>query len=444
MAFKDLTSQNQIKLIIQGIEIPTNVMSGYSYYDAKTYFTEPQRTAGGEIVDLNSYATFFVPRIRFNFNAMPIGAYRILGKLAKQFNEVIVTAYDLLEDKYVTHKMYFGTQDFPEIFHVGLETARLVYREFELIGTNAPLESISLIYNNNTTPELQTGKSAQYGFEIIVGDYDGDIDPMSFSRVGYKLKEWNTEPDGSGLTYQIGEVIKLTTTTIIYAVWQADSSFVLSFDYQGATGGVSEYSKEVIQGNAVGELPEPVRNGYVFSGWFTQIGGQGTQITNMTTYSLSGNLTVYAYWVGINNTLSFNNNGGIGSMPNQTIKSGETFQLPKSTMTKENNVFIGWTNSESGTTVIYKDEANIVMPTNNLTLYALYDLAYTLTYNTDGGLNDGFQDYGKTFNNAIYTKKDGYSLAGWYNEPEFTTAVIFPLTITADKTIYARWVENEE
>ena len=53
---------------------------------------------------------------------------------------------------------------------------------------------------------MQTGKSAQYGFEIIVGDYDGDIDPMSFSRVGYKIKEWNTEPDGSGLTYQTGEV----------------------------------------------------------------------------------------------------------------------------------------------------------------------------------------------------------------------------------------------
>ena len=116
MAFKDLTSQNQIKLIIQGIEIPTNVMSGYSYYDAKTYFTEPQRTAGGEIVDLNSYATFFVPRIRFNFNAMPIGAYRILGKLAKQFNEVIVTAYDLLEDKYVNTQNVFWNTRFSRYF----------------------------------------------------------------------------------------------------------------------------------------------------------------------------------------------------------------------------------------------------------------------------------------------------------------------------------------
>ena len=265
---------------------------------------------------------------------MPIGAYRILGKLAKQFNEVIVTAYDLLEDKYVTHKMYFGTQDFPEVFHVGLETARLVYKEFELIGTNAPLESISLIYNNNTTPEVQTGKSAQYGFEIIVGDYDGDIDLCHFQGLVIKLRmEYRAR--WQWFTYQTGEVVKLTTTTILYAVWQADSSFVLSFDYQGTTGGVSEYSKEVIQGNAVGALPEPVRNGYVFNGWFTQIGGQGTEITSATTYSLSGNLTVYAYWVGVNNTLSFNNNGGVGSMPNQVVKSGETFQLPKSTMTKK-------------------------------------------------------------------------------------------------------------
>jgi len=61
MEFTDLTNNNQIKLIIQGVEIPLNIMSGYSYYDAKTYFKEPERSAGGEIVNLNSYATFFVP-----------------------------------------------------------------------------------------------------------------------------------------------------------------------------------------------------------------------------------------------------------------------------------------------------------------------------------------------------------------------------------------------
>ena len=105
----------------------------------------------------------FCSRIKFYFNAMPIGAYRILGKIAKQFNEVIVTAYDLLEDKYVTQKCILGHKIF-QVFHVGLETGRLVYKEFELIGTN-PLESISLIYNNNTTPEVQTENQHNMGLK---------------------------------------------------------------------------------------------------------------------------------------------------------------------------------------------------------------------------------------------------------------------------------------
>lgn len=441
MAFKDLTSSNQIKLVIQGIEIPLDVMSGYSYYDAKTYFKEPTRSAGGEIVNLNSYATFFVPRIKFWFNAMPIGAYRILGQLAKQYNEVIVTAYNLLEDTYVTHKMYFATEDFPEIFHIGLDTARLIYKEFELIGTNASVEDLSLIYNSNETEPQTSGLSFTYGYEVAIGDYDeeGD-DPTAWTRTGFTLRDWNTASDGSGLTFQTGEITKFTETTTLYAQWQADTNFILSYDYENATSGNTEINKVVIQGNEVGELPTPVKNGYTFGGWFTQLYGAGTEITALTIYSWSNNLTIYAHWIGVSNTLLFDNNGGVGSMSSESIASGESFKLPKCTFTKTGYVFIGWTTDSESIEVEYEDEEIIVMPITNLTLYALYDLAFYLTYDTDGGLNDGFVDFGKIFESAIYTSKIDYSLAGWYEEDTFTTPISFPFIITEDTTIYAKWV----
>lgn len=441
MAFTDLTNNNQIKLIIQGVEIPLNVMSGYSYYDAKTYFKEPERSAGGEIVNLNSYATFFVPRIKFYFNAMPIGAYRILGQIAKQYNEVIVTAYNLLEDTYVTHKMYFATDDFPEIFHVGLDTARLVYKEFELIGTNAPMEDLSLIYNSNETEPQTSGLTFTYGYEVTIGNYDEEgTDPTAWTKTGFTLRDWNTASDGSGLTFQTGEVTKFTETTTLYAQWQADTNFILSYDYENATSGDTEINKVVIQGSEIGTLPTPVKNGYTFGGWFTQLYGEGTEIISTTTYSWSGNLTIHAYWIGISNTLSFNNNGGSGTMTSQSVSSGESYQLPKCTFTKIGYAFIGWTSVSGGTTVEYDDEDLIVMPITNLTLYALYDIAYNLVYDTDGGLNDNFTDNGITFETAIYTIKDGYNLVGWYEEDTFTTPVVFPLTITEDTIIYAKWV----
>lgn len=98
-------SNNKIMLSINGNEIPCP--SSYSYVDAKSYFKEPTRSATGVINNLNSYATFFTPRLTFSFKYMPIEVYRLLMKLIKSYNEFIVTAYDPVDDAYVTRKMYF-------------------------------------------------------------------------------------------------------------------------------------------------------------------------------------------------------------------------------------------------------------------------------------------------------------------------------------------------
>ena len=217
------SSIHPIKLTINGQEIPN--LSSYSYFDAKSFFKEPSRSTMGRINKLNSYATFLVPRLRFEFKFMPIGAYRVLMKLIKEYNEFIVVAYDIVEDRYVTKKMYFKPKDFPKIYTKSLETLAIQNESFELVGTNADEDALSLIYNKNIENDTTTsGLEFHYGEEITIGDYDTDIssnDPKTWTRTGYKMTGWNTMADGTGTRYVTNSVVQLTVTTILYAQWEA-------------------------------------------------------------------------------------------------------------------------------------------------------------------------------------------------------------------------------
>ena len=76
------------------------------------------------------------------------------------------------------------------------------------------------------------------------------------------------------------------------------SSYTINFNHQ-----LSEYSyKNIITtititepNNVISDLPaDPIKDGYVFSGWFTQKNGLGDKVEK--NYPISSDLTVYAYW----------------------------------------------------------------------------------------------------------------------------------------------------
>ena len=61
------------------------------------------------------------------------------------------------------------------------------------------------------------------------------------------------------------------------------------------------------------------RTGYSFSGWNTAANGSGTAYADGATYSFAADVTLYAQWTALpNHTVTFNANGGTGSMSNQT------------------------------------------------------------------------------------------------------------------------------
>lgn len=115
------------------------------------------------------------------------------------------------------------------------------------------------------------------------------------------------------------------------------------------------------------------------------------------TYVVSGQtasvMIKMKYAPGQTVTITFDSNGGSGSLGPQTVKVGESVELSANTFSKQegssNLTFIGWALSPSSTTVVYSDK-QIISPDTNLTLYAVWTndaVQYTVEHykeNLDG------------------------------------------------------------
>jgi uncharacterized repeat protein (TIGR02543 family) len=66
---------------------------------------------------------------------------------------------------------------------------------------------------------------------------------------------------------------------------------------------------------------------------------------------------------------------------------------------------------------------------------------YTVSFEENGGsaVTDITQASGATIDTAPVTTKDGYTFAGWYADEALASAVTFPMAVTGNMTLYAKW-----
>ena len=137
--------------------------------------------------------------------------------------------------------------------------------------------------------------------------------------------------------------------------------------------------------------------------------------------------------------VSFDANGGTGTMEQQTFNSGEEKPLTANSFTRYKYEFIGWNTKADGTGTNYAHNGNVVFnPTNdgeNITLYAQWErlpnanytapTANDLTYNTQeqelitkGISNDGVFKYSLeengVFDETVPTAKNAGTYTVWY------------------------------
>ena len=85
-------------------------------------------------------------------------------------------------------------------------------------------------------------------------------------------------------------------------------------------------------------------------------------------------------------TVTFNSNGGSGTIASISAEEGSEITLPENTFTKDSYIFIGWTISADGD-ISYADKAKITV-TDNLILYAKWGMTATNAITAIAGLTE--------------------------------------------------------
>lgn len=157
--------------------------------------------------------------------------------------------------------------------------------------------------------------------------------PMEF--LGWFTDEACTQAAVAGAT--------ITANTTLYAKWSGENVCRLGYNLNGGTGDVPALTVHTKNSNVtVAGQGNLSKDGYTFGGW--QIDRTGTVYTESSSFVLNGNRTLYALWNPILYHVTYNLNGGTGTLPTQgDVATGAEFTVASGDgITKTGYTFTGW------------------------------------------------------------------------------------------------------
>lgn len=194
--------------------------------------------------------------------------------------------------------------------------------------------------------------------------------------------------------------------------WQCTATFYM----QGH--GTAPAAQTVYSGvaNALTEPTAPTATGYEFGGWYRN--AACTEAFDFTA-ALDYNVTVYAKWTALANTITFDLDGRGSAISNRTVYSGNTVTEPDVQFDGEDGIE-GWY-TDAGRTTPYNFTTVV---DHSFTLYAKWAAAGTTTITANsGGTVTLTNAKGQTFNDGLVmpgtytltvTPASGYSFSGTY------------------------------
>jgi large repetitive protein len=222
----------------------------------------------------------------------------------------------------------------------------------------------TISYNGNgntggTAPS--TGNYSTGGSSYSISS-EGDL-----VKSGYSFNGWTTNSDGTGSAYSSGTGYTSSANLVLYAKW-TPQIYTITYDKNGASGAPSRSTDSFTFGTTPLTLPTitgMTYANYTFGGWSET--ATGTAV--ISPYSPTQTRTLYAIWTGIQYSVSYNVNGGTGSVAEAVYTTGATgLTLSDGTgLTRAGYNFGGWKNL-AGTTV----SGSPYIATENVTLYAIW------------------------------------------------------------------------
>ena len=298
--------------------------------------------------------------------------YHVRAEINKELKRVNITITGITDEDYV-YSLYFPLSDdfsatnFKSImFNVARSPDPGWQIRFDNLKAKADRNEfqsepgeVILSFNSNAIFNNETLRIESPNAKVVTtGQTVGELEEIF--RVGYTLKEWNTEANGTGTVYTAATVAA-AVNTVLYAIW-VPNVHIITFDTNGEGGSVNIETISVTYDAEIGELPVPVRDGFHFYGWNFAADGSGSMYRANTLYqvnvsdedlgrNVSTDATLFAIWAPIYDSfiLSYEpNTGGVTGLPEIPSKVviyntqlGEySYAIP--VISKEGYIFAGW------------------------------------------------------------------------------------------------------
>lgn len=337
----------------------------------------------------------------------------------------------------------------------------------ETIATTGAVSGCQVYYPAGTRITLATAKM------------DSDCwDSSQIGKTNRTFYGWSANTDANDRDVPVGdtmdrntldanvrtEIVMPARAKTVYALWAVNPTLSYNVNaLQGSTAPGTPASRTVPYNTAAsdtsgwttgdtGKIP-----GYRFDGWYTAPNGGNKYDFNTP---LTGNVTVYAHWVGNGYTVRFAGNGATGGgTPDQAFQYNIGQNLHRNGFVRDGYTFTGWKRTDNQQA--YGDGQWVTnlttQPNGIVTMVAQWSANEAhIRYNpnppagkTTGGQGtpnwDGHTGDTPTIGQNGWTI-DGYTFAGWATSPDGSGARYAPgarWTANGTLTLYAQWTPGQ-
>lgn len=337
----------------------------------------------------------------------------------------------------------------------------------ETIATTGAVSGCQVYYPAGTRITLATAKM------------DSDCwDSSQISKTNRTFYGWSANTDANDRDVPVAdtmdrntlnanvrtEIVMPARAKTVYALWAINPTLSYNVNAPAGSNAPGTPASQTVPYNTAaadksgwaagdtGKIP-----GYRFDGWYTAPNGGNKYDFNTP---LTGNVTVYAHWVGNGYTVRFAGNGATGGgTPDQAFQYNIGQNLHRNGFTRDGYTFTGWKRADNQQA--YGDGQWVTnlttQPDGIVTMVAQWSANEAhIRYNpnppagkTAGGQGtpnwDGHTGDTPTIGQNGWTI-DGYTFAGWATSPDGSGARYAPgarWTANGTLTLYAQWTPGQ-
>lgn len=337
----------------------------------------------------------------------------------------------------------------------------------ETIATTGAVSGCQVYYPAGTRITLATAKA------------DSDCwDSSQIGKTNRTFYGWSANTDANDRDVPVGdtmdrntlnanvrtEIVMPARAKTVYALWAINPTLSYNVNAPAGSNAPGTPASQTVPYNTAaadksgwaagdtGKIP-----GYRFDGWYTAPNGGNKYDFNTP---LTGNVTVYAHWVGNGYTVRFAGNGATGGgTPDQAFQYNIGQNLHRNGFVRDGYTFTGWKRADNQQA--YGDGQWVTnlttQPNGIVTMVAQWSANEAhIRYNpnppagkTTGGQGTPNWD-GHTGDTPIIGQNgwtiDGYTFAGWATSPDGSGARYAPgarWTANGTLTLYAQWTPGQ-